>query len=144
MMATCDNKPRKLFNFNYVVRLSLPILWAGAICWLSLTSTPPQIPGILGWDKLLHAAAYALLTVLVAQYLHIHYTGSWKAGFYAACFAVLYGGLIEVMQLAMQAGRFAEWWDLVADTVGAVAGYVIFRQATVMRFQHHDRNQTDG
>ncbi len=140
MMATCDNKPRKLFNFNYVVRLSLPILWAGAICWLSLTSNPPLIPGVLGWDKLLHAVAYALLAVLGAQYLHIHCTSSWKAGFYAACFAVLYGGLLEIMQLAMQTGRFADWWDLVADTVGAVAGCVIFRQAIVMRSQYNARN----
>ncbi len=144
MAATSDNKPRELRNFKYAVRLALPILWACAICLLSLTSNPPQIPGVLGWDKLLHAVAYALLTVLVAQYLQIHCTGHWKAGFYAACFAVLYGGLIEIMQLAMQAGRFAEWWDLVADTVGSVAGCVIFRQAAVMRSQHHDRNDTHG
>jgi len=144
MAATCDNNPRELFNFKYVVRLSLPILWTAIICWLSLTSTPPLIPGILGWDKLLHVLAYALLTILVAQYLYLHCLDSWKAGFYAACFAVLYGGLMEVMQLAVQTGRFAEWWDLVADIVGAIAGCVIFRQASVMISQYHARNQTHG
>lgn len=143
MVATCDNKPRKSFNFNDLLRLALPILWAGIIYWLSLTSTPPLIQGVLGWDKLLHAVAYALLSILVAQYLHI-YTRSWKTVFYAGCLAILYGGLMEVLQLMMQAGRLAEWWDLVADIIGALAGCVIFRQASVVISQYYDRNETDG
>ena len=143
MVATCDNKPRKSFNFNDLLRLALPILWAGIIYWLSLTSTPPLIQGVLGWDKLLHAVAYALLSILVAQYLHI-YTRSWKTVFYAGCLAILYGGLMEVLQLMMQTGRLAEWWDLVADIIGALAGCVIFRQASVVISQYYDRNETDG
>lgn len=143
MAVPCDNKPRESFNFNDLLRLALPILWAGIICWLSLTSTPPLIPGVLGWDKLLHAVAYALLSILVAQYLHI-YTQSWKTVFYAGCLAILYGGLMEVLQLMMQTGRRAEWWDLVADIIGALAGCVIFRQASVVISQYHARNQTDG
>jgi VanZ family protein len=143
MAVPCDNKPRESFNFNDLLRLALPILWAGIICWLSLTSTPPLIPGVLGWDKLLHAVAYALLSILVAQYLHI-YTQSWKTVFYAGCLAILYGGLMEVLQLMMQTGRLAEWWDLVADIIGALAGCVIFRQASVVISQYHARNQTDG
>ena len=144
MSAISDNKPRELRSFNYAVRLALPILWACAICWLSLTSNPPQISGVLGWDKLRDAVAYALLTILVAQYLYIHYADIWKVGLYAVCFAVLYGGLIEILQLVLQTGRSAEWWDLVADTVGSVAGCVIFRQAAVMRSQHHDQNDPHG
>ena len=143
MAATSDNKPFKSFNFNNLLRLALPILWAGIICWLSLTSTPPLIPGVLGWDKLLHAVAYALLSILVAQYLHI-YTHSWKTVFYAGCLAILYGGLMEVLQLLMQTGRLAEWWDLVADIIGALAGCVIFSQASVVISKYHARNETDG
>ena len=144
MATTCDNKSRESFNFNNLLRLALPILWAGIICWLSLTSTPPTlIPGILGWDKLQHAVAYALLSILVAQYLHI-YTHIWKTVFYAGCLAILYGGLMEVLQLMMQAGRLAEWWDLVADIIGALTGCVIFRQASVVISQYHARNETDG
>lgn len=144
MATPCDNKPHQSFNFNDLLRLALPILWAGIICWLSLTSTPPQlIPGVLGWDKLQHAVAYALLSILVAQYLHI-YTHSWKTVFYAGFLAILYGGLMEVLQLMMQTGRFAEWWDLVADIIGALAGCVIFRQASVVISRYHARNETDG
>jgi VanZ family protein len=144
MATTCDNKSRESFNFNNLLRLALPILWAGIICWLSLTSTPPTlIPGILGWDKLQHAVAYALLSILVAQYLYI-YTHITKTVFYAGCLVILYGGLMEVLQLMMQAGRLAEWWDLVADIIGALTGCVIFRQASVVISQNHARNETDG
>jgi len=138
MAATCNNKTRESFNFIYVVRLSLPVLWAGIICWLSLTSSPLKIPGLLGWDKLLHAAAYALLTILAAQYLHI-FADSWKTAFYAGCTAILYGGLMEVLQLLLQRGRTAEWPDLVADIVGSIAGCVIFRQAAISISKYHAR-----
>jgi len=144
MTDASDNHSRGTFNLRYIGRLSLPVFWAGIICWLSLTSTPPLIQGPLGWDKLLHAAAYALLTVTIGQYLSMHCADSWKAGFYAAGLAIVYGGLMEIMQLTMQAGRMAEWNDLVADAVGAVAGCVIFRQAAVLISQHHARNQAHG
>ena len=143
MAATCDNRPREPFSFKHAVRIAAPILWAAAICWLSLTSTPPLIPGVLGWDKLLHVLAYALLTILVAQFLCLC-TDVWKAAFYAGCSAILYGGLMELLQLLVQTGRTAEWWDLVADAVGVLAGCVIFRQSTVMISQYHARNENHG
>lgn len=144
MTATSDNKPRELFSSSYLVRLALPILWSAIICWLSLTSTPPLVPGLLGWDKLQHALAYTLLTILVAQYLCLHCHDSWKAGFYAACFAVVYGGLMEVLQLTVQTGRLAEWWDLIADIIGAFLGCVIFRQVSVVISQYDARDETHG
>jgi VanZ family protein len=74
----------------------------------------------------------------------MHFADSWKAGFYAACLAIVYGGLMEIMQLTIQTGRMAEWNDLVADAVGSVAGCVIFRQAAVLISRHHARNQAHG
>ena len=144
MTDASDNNLQRRFNLGYLCRLSLPVLWAAIICWLSLTSTPPQIQGPLGWDKLLHAAAYALLTVTIAQYLQMHCADSWKAGLFAACLAIVYGGLMEIMQLAMQAGRMAEWQDLIADAVGSAAGCVIFRQVNLLISRHHARNQAHG
>ena len=44
----------------------------------------------------------------------------------------------------MQAGRLAEWWDLVANIIGALTGGVIIRQASVVMSQYHARNETDG
>ena len=144
MTIANNNRYRESFNFYYVIRFSLPILWAAIICWLSLISNPSQITNILGWDKLRHAMAYALLTVLVAQYLQMHFPGSWKAVFYATCFAIMYGGLMEILQLSLQTGRVAEWADLLADMIGAFTGCVIFRQAVVVVSRHQPRNEPNG
>jgi len=112
------------------IRLSAPILWALIMLWLSLTSSPPQISGVLGWDKLLHACAYGLLTLLIAQFLLYTPLNSGKAWWQAGLVAVCYGGLIEILQLLAHTGRTAEWWDLFADAVGAFLAYVIFRKFT--------------
>ena len=76
---------RSTGRLEFAVRLFLPVSWAIAILWLSLTPAPPHIPGPLGWDKLLHSGAYALLALLLAQFLHvitsysIHYTKLYDA-----------------------------------------------------------------
>lgn len=38
---------------------------------------------------------------------------------------ILFGGLIELLQLAMDMGRGAEWTDFAADSIGAFAAYII-------------------
>lgn len=125
-------------------RLSIPVVWAAAICWLSLIPSPPSPPGILGWDKLLHAVAYALLALAVAQYLLIHCADSRRAAIYAALLAIAYGALLEILQHLMQNGRTAEWWDLAADVVGAVAGGVLFCQVATLFSPNHARNRAHG
>ena len=129
---------------GHLGRLSIPVVWGAAICWLSLTASPPAPPGILGWDKLLHAAAYALLTLTVAQYLLIHLADSRRAAICAALLATAYGGLMEILQLALQTGRMAEWWDLFADAFGAVAGCVVFRQVVALFSPNHAQNRAHG
>ena len=96
--------------------------------WLSLTSSPPQISGVLGWDKLLHACAYGLLTLLIAQFLLYSPLNSGNAWWQAGLVAVCCGALLEILQLLVNTGRTAEWWDLFADAVGVFLAYVIFRK----------------
>ena len=103
--------------------------WAAAIAWLSLIPSPPQIAGLLGWDKLQHAGAYGLLTLLLAQaLLRSPLGGKGGAWWLAGLAAVAFGGLLEILQLVTQVGRTAEWWDLLADALGACVCCVIFRQ----------------
>ncbi len=105
------------------------LLWAGSIAWLSLIPSPPQIHGILGWDKLQHAGAYGLLSLLVAQTLYsLPGSKTAKAWWYAGLSTVSFGGLMEILQFVMQAGRTAEWWDLAADALGVLICCVLFRQ----------------
>lgn len=110
------------------VRLSAPVLWALIILWLSLTPSPPQLPGVLGWDKLLHAGSYGLLTLLITQSLLYLSFNLGKTGWQAVLPAVCYGALLEVLQLLQKTGRTAEWWDLIADAVGALLAYLVFRR----------------
>ena len=108
------------------IRLAVPLLWASIILWLSLTPSPPSIPGVLGWDKLLHAGAYGLLTLLIAQFLLHSSLNSGGSCWQAGLVAVGYGALLEVLQLLTMLGRTAEWTDLIADAVGAcLAGLIV-------------------
>ena len=107
-----------------ILRHLAPFLWALIILWLSLTSTPPEVPGVLGWDKLLHAGAYGLLALLVAQLFLLY---DQKAYILTSVICILYSGLVEVLQLIGSAGRTAEWWDLFANAVGVVLACVLFR-----------------
>ena len=103
----------------HILRLSIPVLWALIILWLSLTSSPPQLPGVLGWDKLLHAGAYGLLSILLAQAFLCPPFSMNKPWWSAGIAAVVYGALLEILQLLSQTGRTAEWLDLFADAIGA-------------------------
>jgi VanZ family protein len=108
------------FDRRATVRLAALAAWAGAILWLSLTPSPPSPDlELLAWDKLQHAAAYALLTLLAGRYFILLPVGprrAWVLGFLAA---VAYGGLIEIMQGLVTEVRRAEWGDLLADALGA-------------------------
>ena len=126
-------------SVEFIVRLLAPFAWAGIICWLSLISSPPQIPGVLGWDKLLHAGAYGLLTVLIAQCLFSLSISPVKIWWYAGLAAIACGALLEVLQLLVQTGRTAEWWDLFADAVGVVLSCVIFRQVSAVACRRYER-----
>ena len=136
---------RTIWRPIFIVRLLSPMLWALAILWLSLTSTPPEIPGALGWDKLLHAGANGLLALLLIQLLVAFQPNQFSLYVTTSLVCILYGGLIEVLQLVTDAGRTAEWWDLVADIVGVVMACVIFSQLPdVISREIEGRGHADG
>lgn len=102
-------------------------LWAAVIAGFLLVPLPPEQEDYLphwlarllghGADALVHGAlffafAYLLLGALGAP--------RWRK-FLAFLIAVTYGALTEWLQPRIS-GRSAEWTDLVADAVGALAG----------------------
>jgi VanZ family protein len=103
-----------------LARLAALLLWAGCLLWLSLTPSPPPSPSaLLSWDKLQHAGAYALLTLLCGRFFTQWRPLSrqpWRAAWIVA---VLFGGLIEILQGTLSAVRQAEWGDLAANAIGA-------------------------
>jgi VanZ family protein len=73
-----------------------------------------------GFDKLVHCGLFFVFTALV-NYGIIKQTG--KLTFFTAVkvlvTAIVFGGLIEILQLYWFTWRSGEWNDLFADTVGA-------------------------
>lgn len=103
------------------IRVVAPLVWAAAILWLSLMPAPPSPPTWLSWDKLQHAGAYALLTLLLGRAI-VPAVRSRRRGWRgAALVAFLYGGLVELAQGLCTASRTAEVGDLLANGAGVLA-----------------------
>ena len=94
---------------------------AASLTVLFLAITPsPEIPGNPN-DKLLHAIAFVVLALLAAlafPRVKLRYLAILLAGFAAS---------IEMIQLMMQQGRVAEWYDFTVSAVGAaVVLFLVF------------------
>ncbi len=106
----------------------------GLIFWQSSGPLPPATPSLPGLDKLAHVVVYALLAWLAARAFATlsRKTQTGWLPWAAAVFAVLYGLSDEVHQ-SFVPGRSADVWDLVADTVGAAGGALLYRLRTPLR-----------
>jgi VanZ family protein len=74
--------------------------------------------GINVWDKLQHALAYFLLTLLGLYSFPRHAA-------LAAIALAIHGALIEVAQQSIAAGRVGDPADWLADCVGIALGFLI-------------------
>lgn len=117
-----------------VVASYLPfVLACGAIGVVSHLSEPP-VPEALVFrfsDKLMHAAAYAVLGALAfvgasRRRLSLSRAAVWEAVLLASA----YGALDELHQ-AFVPKRFASVGDFVADAIGATLGVLVFRALLV-------------
>ncbi len=101
----------------------LVVAWAALILIFSLTPSPPGA-GLLP-DKVVHAAAYAALALLLRRSLQASSLA--RPALLAVVAAFAYGASVEVMQ-GLLPWRGAEWWDLGANALGAVAGALPWRR----------------
>ena len=96
------------------------------ISWLSLTPTPPQIENdFFGWDKVQHAGAYVVFTLLAGWAFGAFTLDLKRCWRLAVVAAVIFGGAMEIVQGAFTRTRTAEWGDLLADLVGAAGAYAL-------------------
>ena len=105
-----------------VVTLVLAAYWL--LLFIGTHIPRGQMPAIHHSDKTLHFLAYAGLAFLLAWAFPkeakrplAHVIGAWIV-------ATFYGAADEITQLAV--GRSADFWDWVADTLGAMAGLVFY------------------
>ena len=87
---------------------------------LSLVPDPPKPPGLLGWDKLQHTAAYAFLAWWFLQAWEGRRSLAW------CVFLVAVGCGIEGLQ-ALTSLRQPSLLDAIANTLGVALGGLLWR-----------------
>ncbi len=106
--------------------LFLAIIWALFITVLSLisfNSFPKEY--VSGNDKIIHFLFYAvfvLLLCLAKRKSHL----KMKHNLLIVVFAILYGTVIEVLQGAVTKNREADFHDALANSLGAIVGFICF------------------
>ena len=127
---------------------TLTIICFLAICWLTLAPDPlpdNDLPLFPGADKLVHAimfGGFTLCIILDWNRRHGWPSAIRKADIYAPLYASLFGGVTELLQQKMDAGRSADVWDLVADVIGSLlvcAACIIYKCR--LRRHESDLNQ---
>ena len=97
--------------------LSLWLFWPGVllIAWGELTPNPPQMSGLLGWDKADHFIAYFGLASMATLVIGRKPRLTW-----AILAVILLGGALEILQAFT--GRDPDILDFAANTLGALTG----------------------
>jgi len=110
-LLTATTSPGAMRRWRWLL-----VALAITISWLALSPNPPE--GLdTGWDKLNHAGAFAVLTVVATFALPRSRWNFWCLLGGLLCF----GGAIEIAQ-SFTPARSADWADLLADAVGMAAG----------------------
>ncbi len=119
------------------------ILWIIVI--MILTGTPgnyfPEVETFWEWlspDKILHLLIFIILVLLLARgflkqyhYQKLRYYGT----SIALIFGILFGLFTEVMQRYIFIGRHASIYDFIANTLGCILGFLLFK----MLFRNFNR-----
>lgn len=112
------------------LRLSL-IVYMALIVFLSVMSSPEEVPEIRYLDKLVHFVMYFIMGGLVVMNLRRPAYRPWRGGTLwrpiavAAVSAFLYGLLMEVFQYFIP-HRSASFFDALANGAGGLFGAYIF------------------
>ncbi|MDR2019268.1 MAG: VanZ family protein [Treponema sp.] len=100
----------------------LPAFAVAALIWIfSSQSVLPRPPGIPGFDKVMHFAAYAVLAAALSPWFPRRKQGRLEAFLLTACIASVYGVIDEIHQYFVP-GRDCSLLDWIADALGAAAG----------------------
>ncbi len=114
----------------YLKRYPFTVAVACVIVVISLIPFPemPKLDDVPFVDKWTHMVMYGgLCTVLWTEYLRRHHMRIEvrKATLLGLVCPILMSGLLELAQEYLTASRSGEWLDLLANSVGAFAAYLI-------------------
>lgn len=101
------------------------IIWMLLIGVLSLIPLGSGGPDLIpNQDKILHFISYALLAWLM---YHCFSAGSMRYPMIVALImSILYGLLIEVLQGIVNTGRCFDYFDIIANIIGSLAGSFMY------------------
>ncbi len=103
----------------------LAIIWTVIVTVLSLVSfhSIPSVK-IVGSDKTVHFLFYLVFVILWGLATNQTYFNR-KYVLFVVISAISYGIIIEVLQSVLTSSRQADFYDVLANTVGAIVGSVI-------------------
>lgn len=113
---------------NYLKKYPFTLILIAAIWYLSLF-TPPEtrLDNVRFIDKWVHLLMYGTLSVVlwieVLRQKDVIRSGHEYVGIFF--FPIIMGGLVELVQAYCTANRTGDWLDFLANTVGAVIGFLI-------------------
>lgn len=94
---------------------------------------------MLAFDKWVHAGVFFVLSVTIMRGIKFTVPGGKhiNAIFVALAFSIPYGGALEIMQQTLFSERSADIYDFIANSVGAIAGVLVYRKlAARIKFFH--------
>ena len=97
------------------------LMYMGVIFVLSAQSRLPTAPGLFGWDKLQHIAAYAIMGVLLHRAASTSPIAPGGPFVQALVIGAAYGALDEYHQKFVP-GRNMDFGDWLADMLGLLIG----------------------
>lgn len=103
------------------------VVWM-VITYLSLARDPVHTQGLHlfeGADKVVHGCMYLALVVVGSFDLYRAGRPSVRGSLGWLVVAVVWGGVMELLQGAMGLGRSADWLDFAANSCGAVVGFLL-------------------
>ncbi|WP_299106376.1 VanZ family protein [uncultured Tenacibaculum sp.] len=112
---------KKLFKDNSII-IAIGVTISIAILSLAKLGKYPLPISFSNIDKIEHAIAYFFLTLFWLLALKNKVS---IAIIVLCCFA--YGIIIEVLQGVLTTYRFAEYYDILANTIGILIAFIFFR-----------------
>lgn len=107
-----------------------------AIIWLLVITVLSGYPGnhvpkipVWQFDKLVHTVIYFVLSVTLIYAFQKQYNQVSKRiiiSISIILFGIFYGGFMEIMQHYIFINRSGNWYDFIANGVGAILGVFIF------------------
>jgi VanZ family protein len=107
-------------------RLIWPVALALTITWCSARPVEGLPPTFEGSDKVVHFLLFGLMATLVARIEAVQQTR--PLGRYAASLVVSVFGVTDELHQHFTPGRSMDFWDWVADSLGAVLATVLYTE----------------